>query len=247
MKKRGVSFYILIVLALLAVGALAFALAPGRQMSTPAVVLPTPPPAEVSAPVAQEHASAAEVIAVTPETVQTVIGTLRRVDSYSRTLTVRDFWSGGSRSRAIAVWCRGDSLRLRISDGINAEQELLIRGADQWLWFSDSDAVYHGAALPDDADQWQTMLTYERVLDAPMEDILDARYTDLSGTDCIYVRWRAGSLGYVSECYIDPGTGLLMGERCYDGEKLIYSMDSSVPDITTPGESVFVLPDGARA
>ena len=47
--------------------------------------------------------------------------------------------------------------------------------------------------------------------------------------------------------YIDPGTGLLMGERCYDGEKLIYSMDSSVPDITTPDESVFVLPDGARA
>ena len=51
MKKRGVSFYILIVLALLAVGALAFVLAPGRQMSTPAVVLPTPAPAEASAPV----------------------------------------------------------------------------------------------------------------------------------------------------------------------------------------------------
>ena len=63
---------------------------------------------------------------------------------------------------------------------------------------------------------------------------------------CIFVRWRSGALGYVSECYIDPDTGLLMGERCYDGDTLIYSMDSSVPDITTPDESVFELPSGAQ-
>ena len=27
----------------------------------------------------------------------------------------------------------------------------------------------------------------------------------------------------------------------YDGEKLIYSMDSSVPDVTTPDEDIFSL------
>ena len=246
MKKRSASFYIIIVLALLAVGALAVLLAPGRQMSTPAVVLPTLPPADASAPVSPERPDDARVIAVTPETVQTVIGTLRRIDSYSRTLDVRDFWSGGNRARSIAVWCRGDRLRLRISaEDAAAQQELLLRDGEKWIWYSDSDAVWHGDLLPDDADAWQTLLTYEDLLDAPADDILDAGYTDFLGLSCIYVRWRAGALGYVSECYIDPDTGLLMGERCYDGEKLVYSMDSSLPDVTTPDESVFALPRGA--
>ena len=242
MKKRGASFYILIFLALLAVGALVFLLAPGRQMSTPAVVLPTLPPADASAPVTSDHPDSAELIAVTPENVQTVIATLRRADSYSRTLEIRDFWSGGSRSRSIAVWCRGDSLRLRIDGDGAVRRELLIRDGEQWIWYADSAGIYHGAAQTDDADRWQTLLTYERVLEAPAQDILAAGYTDFSGTSCIFVRWRSGALGYVSECYIDPDTGLLMGERCYDGEKLLYSMDSSVPDVTTPDERMFELP-----
>ena len=244
MKKRGASFYIIIVLALLAVGALVFLLAPGRQLSTPAVVLPTLPPADSSAPVAPEHTAGAEIIAVTPETVQTVIGTLRRIDSYSRTLDIRDFWSGGSRSRRIAVWCRGDRLRLSISGEDTAQQELLFLGAEKWIWYTE-DTVYHGSSAPGDADAWQTIMTYEDVLSAPAQDILDAGYTEFSGSSCIFVRWRTGELDYVSECYIDPDTGLLMGERCYDGEQLIYSMDSSVPDVTTPDESVFSLPRGA--
>lgn len=244
MKKRGASFYILIGLALIAVAALALFLAPGRQMSTPPVVLPTLPPSDPSAPSAPEHATDAAVIAVTPATVQTVIGTLRRIDSYSRTLNVRDFWSGGNRSRSIAVWCRGDRLRLRVSDDGGTQQELLFRDGEKWIWYPDG-AVYRGAERRGDRDAWQTLLTYEDILAAPEEDILDAGYTDFSGMNCIYVRWRAGELGNVSECFIDPDTGLLMGERCYDGEKLIYSMDSSVPDVTTPDESVFALPAGA--
>ena len=242
MKQRGASFYILFVLALLAVGALVYLLAPGRQISTPAVTLPTPPAAEPSAPVTPGSAPDDALIAVTPETVQTVIATLRRIESYSRTLDVRDFWSGGSRSRSVSVWCRGDTLRLRIDSGDAAAENLLIKGDEFWLWYADSDALFHGSALPNDADRWQTLLTYERILDAPAADILDAGYTDFNGVSCIFVRWRSGSPGYVSECYIDTDTGLLMGERCYDGETLVYSMDSSAPDVTTPDDSVFALP-----
>ena len=248
MKKRSASFYIVIILALLAVGVLVFLLAPGRRISTPPVAFPSETPADVPIPVAPENTGSGgeAVIAVTPETVQTVIATLHRIDSYSRTLDVRDFSSGGSRTRTIEVWCRGDRLRLHISGDGTADQELLFRDREKWIWYEDGDAVYHGDELPGDTDSWQTILTYEDVLNAPREDILDAGYTDFSGMNCIFVRWRIGTLGYVSECYIDPDTGLLMGERCYDGEKLIYSMDSSLPDVTTPNENVFALPDGAR-
>lgn len=242
MKKRGASFYIIIALALLAVVALVFLLAPGRQLTTPAVVLPTLPPADSAAPVAPERASDAEVIAITPDTVQTVIGTLRRIDSYSRILDIRDFWSGGSRSRTVAVWSKGSRLRLRVIAEGRPEQELLLSDGETWLWYADSSEVYHGDSLPGGADEWQTLTTYENLLAAPAEDILDAGYMVYSGINCVFVRWRSGALGYVSECYIDPDTGLLMGERCYDGDFLIYSMDSSVPDVTTPDESVFQHP-----
>ena len=48
--------------------------------------------------------------------------------------------------------------------------------------------------------------------------------------------------GYESECYIDPATGLLLGERSYDGAVLTYSMDSTVPELTAPEESLFAAP-----
>lgn len=244
MKQRGAFFYVLIALALLAVGALIFLLAPGRQPATPAVTLPTPQPQDSAAPSVPDSPGSGQVVAVTPETVQTVVRTLRRSDSYSRSLSVQDFWSGGSRSRTIRVWARGENLRLSITDadGETVLENVLIKGDAKWIWYPDRDGVFRGPVLPDDPDAYQTILTYETLLDAQPADILEAGYTEYAGRSCIYVRWREGALGYVSECWIDPDTGLLMGERRYDGDILIYSMDSSAPDLTTPDESVFTAP-----
>ena len=158
---------------------------------------------------------------------------------------MQDFWSGGSRIRSFQVWVRGDSLRLTVSDTDEPAQvleNLLIRDGEKWIWYGDDSGVYHGPALPGDADAYQTIFTYEDLLAAPAEDILEADYRSFAEKNCVYVRWRSGLLGYVSECWIDPDTGLLMGERRYDGDILIYSMDSSAPDLTTPDESVFTAP-----
>ena len=243
MKRRGAFFYLLILLALFAVGVLIFLLAPGRQQPTPAVLLPTPQLPDSAAPSAPESAERGQAIAVTPETVQTVIATLRRSDSYSRTLSVQDFWSGGSRIRSMRVWVRGDRLRLSVTEeNGGAQKNVLIRGDEKWIWYADGDGVYHGPLLPGDADAYQTLLTYEDLLSAPAEDILDAGYTSYADRNCIYARWRSGALGYVSELYVDPDTGLLMGERRYDGEVLIYSMESAAPDVSTPDDSVFEIP-----
>ena len=244
MKKRGVFFYILILLALLAVAALVFLLAPGRQPSTPAVLLPTPQPTDPSAPTAPEHAAGSDLIEVTPATVQTVVKTLRRSDSYSRTLSVQDFWSGGRRSRTLRVWVRGDNLRLSIADDDSGapQENVLIKGEEKWIWYSDSSSVYRGPLREGDADGFQTLWTYEALLDAPAGRILDAGYAEFAERNCIFVRWRSDEPGYVSECWIDPATGLLMGELRYDGEILIYSMESSAPDLTTPDDSVFAEP-----
>ena len=243
MKKRGVFFYILILLALAAVAALVLLLLPGRQSATAEVHLPTPTPAESAAPSAPQSDAGDRVIAVDTATVQTALATLRRSDSYSRSLTVQDYWSGGGRVRTIQVWARGDNLRLAVTtegDRAPAQENVLIRGDEKWIWYADSERVYRGPVIAGDDDAYQTSLTYEALLEADPADILDADYRPYEDVESIYVQWRSGS--YVSECFIDPATGLLMAERRYDGDILIYTMDSSIPDLTTPDESVFAIP-----
>lgn len=242
MKNRNAFFYIIIFLALLAVAFLVFLLAPGRDPDTPAVLLPSPVPTDSSA-----GTSAApyvpETLAVTPETVQTVIATLHRAEDYSRTLTVSDFWSGGSRSRSISIWARGDWLRLDIrTEGERTQEHVLLKDGKRYLWYSDADGVFRGEAGDGDHDAFQTIMTYEKVLAIPVSDILEARYGDHEGIPCIIVRFRSGELGYESECCIDPSTGLLMGENCYDGDLLIYSMQSTAPELAVPDDAMFAEP-----
>ena len=242
MKNRNAFFYIIIFLALLAVAALVFLLAPGRDPDTPAVLLPSPIPADTTAGTSASPDSP-ETLAVTPETVQAVIATLHRAESYYRMLTVSDFWSGGSRSRSIEVWAQGDMLRLIIrTEGERTLEHILLKGGRRYLWYSDAGGVFRGEARDGDFDAFQTILTYEKVLSLPVSDILDARYEEYEGIPCISVRFRSGELGYESECYIDPSTGLLMGESCYDGDFLVYSMHSSEPTLASPDDMMFAEP-----
>lgn len=240
MKNRSVFFYMIIGLALLIAAGLVWLLAPGNAPDTPAVVLPTAVPADSVDP--GEAETNGSVLNVTPANVQAALATLHRADCYSRSLQIRDFYSGGSRSRKIDVYSRADALRIDIYADGSAAEHVLLQDGQKWLWYADSDRVYIGEAAAADADAYQTVLTYEDVLDAPAEDILDAGYADFNGVYCIFVRWRFGSLGYESECYIDPASGLLLGERSYDGDVLVYSMDSTLPELTAPEDSRFTAP-----
>lgn len=240
MKKRGAFFYILIVLAFLAIGVLIYVLAPGNEPETPAVLLPP-----AAAPGASEGESIGgsavqQTIEVTPETVQTVIATLQRIDSYARTLTVERYSSAGRRTETLDVWARGGSCRITVHG--DPVKNVLLSGLDKWVWYSDREGIFHGTARDGDPDAYQTLLTYEDVLTMPASRITDAGYTDYDGTDCIFVRYTEGPFSYDHRCYIAVDTGLLMGQETYDGEALIYAMHSTVPEISTPDEALFLPP-----
>lgn len=241
--KRGISFYLLIILALAALGVLIYLLAPGSVPETPPVVLATLPAQDSSGVPAASDSPGVRVISVDPDTVQTVIGMLARADSYSRTLTAQNFWNGGSATTEIEVRVRGENVRLTIrGDGSDAEKNVLIRGAEEWIWYSDGGGVWHGSAKEGDADAYQTLLTYEDVLSLDKSAISDAGYTVYNGENCIFVRYTAGELGYEHFCYVSDATGLLMGTETYDGDMLVYSLRSSVPDISTPSDDIFAIP-----
>ena len=245
MKKRGAFFYILIVLALIAVGALIYALAPGNEPETPAVLLPPAAAPGTSGGEGADGAAVQETIAVSPETVQTVIKTLNRADSYSRTLTAETYWSGGKRTETLDIWVRGDRYRIAVRGGTGSTvKNVLLSGREKWVWYSDSDSVFRGTVRAGDADAYQTLLTYEDVLALDPERITDAGYTNYSGVSCIFVRYTDGSFDYDHYCYIAVDTGLLMGQESYDGDALVYAMHSTVPDISTPDEALFQPPAG---
>ena len=242
MKHRGIYFYLLLLLALALAAGLIFILAPGAAPETPPVRLSEAPAPTISPSAAPEDAESNRAVEVRPDTVQTVVALLRRSDSYSRALSVQSFWTGGGAETEYEVWVRGDKTRVTVRDGSGVVKNILLRGAEKWIWYSDAAGVYTGPAHAGDADGYQTIPTYEDLLALPVEDVLDAGYTDYDGERVIFARYRSGPFDYETCCYVSVENGLLIGAETYDGEVLIYEMRSGPVEISTPDESVFTPP-----
>ncbi|MFQ9410379.1 MAG: hypothetical protein ACLR1T_04130 [Evtepia gabavorous] len=56
-------------------------------------------------------------VEVRPDTVQSVIASLSRPESYYRQLTVRLFWAGGSSADPVEIWADGGYVRTAITTG----------------------------------------------------------------------------------------------------------------------------------
>lgn len=241
-NPRRAALYAAVVLLAAGLVYLVLRLLPSASVDTAAVILPTPPPSP-DEQLGSAGGSENRVIAVTPETVQAAVGMLSRAGSYSRMIITETFWTGGSAVRHINVSVNGERARLTVSDS-RGVKNVLISGEELWIWYPDSDRVYSGPADGSAADEYQSLLTYEDILQLDPSSITDAGYMDYNGESCIYAEYADGELGYVSRFWVSVDTGLLMGSETRDGEKLVYHMDSSVPDVSTPDESVFTPPTG---
>ena len=242
-RSRGSLFYVFMAVAGVVTVLLVLYLAPGALPEPQPVVLAAPPTAAASPAPSPVRAPELEIIAVTPDTVQTVLRTLSRADSYSRTLTVQRFWSSGSSVSTIDIWARGELHRIAIrSGGRNRVKNILLSGSEKWIWYSDSLHAFSSAAAEAEADRWETLYTYERIETLEPQSIFSADFVEFNGENCIFVHFQDSVLPYESLCYISCDTGLLMGEDMYDGNSLIYSMRSTLPDISTPEMEVFQPP-----
>ena len=56
-------------------------------------------------------------VEVTPDTVQNVIASLSRPESYHRELTVSLFWTGGDSTEAVEIWADEGYVRTTIATG----------------------------------------------------------------------------------------------------------------------------------
>lgn len=188
--------------------------------------------------------SALTVIEITPETVQTAIATLSRPDAYQRTITVEQFWAGGSGTYETMVtvsgpWTRTDRT---MSDG---RVRHCITGSETvYIWYNSEKKLYSGPVGEISSDNEQSIPTYENILDLPTKQIVTADYRSFSDINCIYVEAISADDDHTLRYWVSVDSGLLVAaEKLIEGET-IYRMGALDVELTEPAVRDFTLPDG---
>ncbi len=185
------------------------------------------------------------LVAATPETVQAIVETIARPDSYYRELTVEYLWSGGGSATSVQVWHHQGYTYARLDDQSGAVENRLSDGQALYSWYEGSSQLLQAPVDAAGDDLAQIIPTYESLLDAHPSDILEAGYEMKDGTACVYAAVQRGA-NSVERFWISVGQGLLMAAQREQGGQVVYRL-SSVGGITVPcpSDTSFDLPDGS--
>lgn len=183
-------------------------------------------------------------VAVTPETVQSVIATLARPQSYYREITI-ELWAGGSSSVTTAqVWVDSGWTCSDVTSPSGLVQHNLVGEGTRWLWYDDHHNVISFPADQAVSDLVQRIPTYEDVLELPQEEITDTSYEDYGGLNCVFVEVNQEELGSCERYWIDVSSGLLVAAERVKNDQLVYRMTALSIESPAPLNSSFALPDG---
>lgn len=184
------------------------------------------------------------VVSISPETVQDAIATLTRPDIYRRTVTVEQFWSGGSGSfdttvSVISPWTRTDRV---MPDG--RVRHTIIGEDTSYIWYNNESEIYFSTSGDISPDNEQSIPTYENILELSASSILTADYRSISNIACIYVETAPDEAGYSLRYWVSVDNGLLVAAEKLLSEEIIYRMSALNLDPVQPDETAFLLPDG---
>ena len=137
-------------------------------------------------------------------------------------------------------------MRVLISGPDGDQKNILMRDGSIWIWYDSGSAVFESSQEGSlkNQDEIQGIITYEDILALKPDSILDAGYVEYLGEPCVYAEYRDGSLGYTTRAYISVRSGLLNGAEIYDGDELVYSVESVAYEASLSSEDVFELPEG---
>lgn len=185
------------------------------------------------------------VVEVTPQTVQSLIASLERYESYRRTVVVEYFAAGQSLGAVTAqVWADGGWTRTSAALSSGAVENSIVGEGGLWLWYDSGPKVYSGPADEKAADLSQRLPTYEDVLALDKGDITAAGYEERDGQPCVYVESN-GALDSVERWWVSVNSGLLVAAETEKGGEVVYAM--SARDVVSPldqTDGIFALPDG---
>ena len=208
----------------------------------------TLPEAESSAGQDSERPDSADdtltVIEVVPSTVQAAIETLARPESYRRTVTVEQFWSGGSGSYEVKTAVSGPWTRIDRTMPDGRVRHTATGPETVYVWYNNEKNVYSGPVGGISADAEQSIPTYEDILDLPVEQIVAADYRMISDVCCIYVETAEDPSGYVLRYWVSVDTGLLAAAEKLQEGSTVYRMAALTADQSELPQDTFLLPDG---
>lgn len=208
---------------------------------TPAVVLPSlSPVGESAAPAGEDSLQRAEV---TVSTVQQVIATLERPESYSRQVTVQLFQDGEALgTAATAVVADGGWTRTATTLPDGRVCHAIVGDGRRWVWYDQDAACQEYDAQTRSADLAQRLPTYEDVLAAEEGQLAAAGYQLSGGLPCIYAAVEEEELGYLEEYWVSVDTGLLVCAQSSREGEVFYRMSGyTVETPALPGQA-FTLP-----
>lgn len=213
---------------------------------TPSLVLPNPDATPSLDPVEQESGRPGGVVVeVTPQTVQSLIASLERYDSYRRTVVAEYFSAGQSVGTVTAqVWADGGWVRTTATLSSGVVEHAVVGENTLWLWYDSGPGVYSGPAADKAADLVQRLPTYEDVLALDKKSITAAGYEERDGQPCVYVEAN-GLLGGMERYWVSVNSGLLVAAETEKDGDVVYAISSR--DVVSPldgGSGVFTLPDG---
>lgn len=200
--------------------------------------------ADLDQPAPGENGQQPLPVEVTPDTVQSVVATLSRPESYSRALTVTLYWGESGRGdQHVQMWADKGWLKTTVTSGSGIQHRLVGDGKLR-LWYDGDTAWKELPADSRSADLAQQIPTYEDVLAADKEAITEASYVIRDDKSCIYVAVRQEDPAVFDRYWIEVATGLLAFCETVEGDRTVYSMAET--DYAAPLEdvSVFTLPDG---
>lgn len=186
---------------------------------------------------------ALKVIGITPDTVQAAIATLERPDSYQRTVTVEQFWTGGSAAYETAVAVSGEWTRTDRTMPDGRVRHTIIGSETVYVWYNSERDIYSGPVGEISADNEQAIPTYETILDLPADQIITADYRDFSGIHCIYVEAESSD-EYTLRYWVSVDSGLLVAAEKLIRDEAVYRMAALTADLTEPSAEMFTLPNG---
>lgn len=238
-KRTRIAVLIALIVLLAVFGSFAYSVFSAR---TTGVSLPSPQP-DVST--GSPDAPNAQLVEVTADTVQAVIASLDRVESYYRPLTIQTNWGTSSSTISVRTWVDGGYTYSRIALPSGVVRYSLSDATALYYWYAGSSSYLTAPPNTLNADLAQHIPTYEDVLNLPTERIQDAGYGTYGDQLCIYVETAPDELGYVEHYWVSVETGLLTAAETLDGEDVVLSVNATFP-ITSPcpANVKFALPNG---
>lgn len=245
-QKNRLVFTIAVILLIFAALFVSF----GRilfQLDTPEVTLPSVDLSQSGdAPGTQPDPSGLEqTVSVTPQTVQSVIATLERTDSYYRELTIEQFWPGGSSTSTVQTWvdhqwCHSYQ---RLPNG--AGRHDFIAGDTVYYWYDGSPHFETAPADERSADLAQRLPTYETVLELDPASITAASYELKNELPCVYVEAGEEDISTLRRYWISVDSGLLVCAELAREDEIFYRVTAAdTMQSPCPVSAPFQLPDG---